>query len=213
MEIDSAEKYSEQAMPLENDKEERKKTFEAFRVEIWKREVSNSEKFDNAMLTYSSAGLALSLTFLKDFIPLSQANNKVFLYLSWALFVVVVISTIASYFISNKGLSEQLNRAEDYYINCNEDAFLSKNIFEQYTDYSAYISGCCFILAVSFNAMFVFCNLKGAEIMNEQKWAATGTSIPKLNKMQSEPDKKGQPIPPLQKAPSPQPQPQPNSQQ
>jgi hypothetical protein len=178
----------------------RKKAFEDVRTEIWKREISNAEKFDSAILTYSSAGLAVSLALLKDFIPISQADIKFSLYLSWGLFVCAIVSVILSFFFSKKGLSEQLDIAEEYYIKCNEDVFNRSTKIGFYTDWSAYIAGICFILAVICSTIFVSFNLKGAELMSERKIAYDGASIPTLHKMQSEADlKKAQPIPALQK--------------
>lgn len=48
--------------------EEIKKIHADFVAEIRKRELSSSENFDKSILTLSSAGLTLSVGFLKDFV-------------------------------------------------------------------------------------------------------------------------------------------------
>ena len=39
----------------------------------WTRNLSNSEKYDNAILTLSTGILAISLAFIKDIVPLNKA--------------------------------------------------------------------------------------------------------------------------------------------
>src|SRR3569832_1908841 len=71
---------------LVKDSEERKRLYERHREELSKRQISNAENLDKSILTYSAAGLALSLGFLKDFIPISQAKYAWMLYGSLAGF-------------------------------------------------------------------------------------------------------------------------------
>ena len=48
--------------------------FDSFRDELYKRQLSNSEAYDKAILSLSSAGLAISLSFIKFIVPLEQAK-------------------------------------------------------------------------------------------------------------------------------------------
>ncbi len=64
----------------ENDSDGRKKLFAELKGELFKRQLSNSDNFDKAVLAYSSAGLALSLGFLKDFVPIAKASYTCLLF-------------------------------------------------------------------------------------------------------------------------------------
>lgn len=61
----------EDVSELAEDAAERQRLYERHRDDLSKRQISNAENLDKSILTYSGAGLALSLGFLKDFIPIS----------------------------------------------------------------------------------------------------------------------------------------------
>ena len=88
--------------------EERKKLHDSLRDELLKRQLSNSENLDRAILMLSSAGLGLSLLFIKDPFPLSEAAWKLLLYSSWILFGSAILSTLVSFFVSQQGIKKQL---------------------------------------------------------------------------------------------------------
>jgi len=104
-----------------------KKAFADLAGEVNKRELSGSENFDKSVLTLSSAGLGLSLTFLKDFIALSTATTKWALYGSWIAFTLATLATMLSFICSGKAQRLQLKAAEDYYICGDESALTRKN--------------------------------------------------------------------------------------
>lgn len=178
------------------------KIFDAYRDEIWKRQVSNSENFDKSILTYSSAGLALSLTFLKDFAPSHKADSLWLLYLSWGSFVIAILLTVVSWLISQRGLTKQLELAEKYYLEGDKTAFGIVNRPTLLVELIAVITGTIFILAVIFTTAFAFCNVNGSTNMSETKppLANDGAPVPSLQPMN-----KGMPIPAMQKVPVSQP--------
>ncbi len=88
--------------------EERKRLHDSLRDELFKRQLSNSENLDRAILMLSSAGLGLSLVFVKDLVPLAQADCMCILYFSWFLFGFAILSTIVSFFVSQQGIKKQL---------------------------------------------------------------------------------------------------------
>lgn len=98
----------------ESNDQERKMLFAELKSELFKRQLSNSDNLDKAVLAYSSAGLALSLGFLKDFISLATASQKWLLFTSWALFVLAVVVTIVSFLTSQRGIAKQLKLGERY---------------------------------------------------------------------------------------------------
>ena len=180
------------------------KIYDTYRDEIWKRQVSNSENYDKSILTYSSAGLALSLTFLKDFAPSHKADSLWLLYLSWGSFVIAILLTIVSWLISQRGLTKQLELAEKYYLEGDKTAFDIVNRHALQVELIAVITGTIFVLAVILTTAFVFRNVNGATTMSETKRIITndGAPVPSLQPMN-----KGMPIPAMQKVPVSQPTP------
>ena len=56
-----------------------KKYFKELNREIYTRERSNTENYDKAILSLSSAGLGFSLAFIKNIVPLNLAQNTLLL--------------------------------------------------------------------------------------------------------------------------------------
>lgn len=187
--------------------EDRNKMFEDFRSELWKRELSNAENFDKAILAYSSAGLAFSLGVLRDFIPISKALIPWALYASWSLFTLAIVSTIFSYMLSQIGIKQQITRAEEYYLRYQEDAYHQRNCLAWWTEATNFASGFFFVAAVVLTTVFVSFNLSGETAMTDSKkvLAKDGAPVPNFQKT-PEVIQKGAPIPNLQKVPQPQPQ-------
>lgn len=142
----------------ENDSDDRKKLFAELKGELFKRQLSNSENFDKAVLAYSSAGLALSLGFLKDLVPLAVVSYKCLLFTSWALFVLAVIVTIISFLISQQGISKQLKLSERYYLERDETALTEGNAWATATEIVPFIAGLLFVAALVFTTLFVYFN-------------------------------------------------------
>ncbi len=78
-------------------KTENQKMFSERRQELINRQLSNSESQDRAVLTLSSSGLVLSVSFIRFVVELEAAVYTWLLYASWGLFATAVISTILSY--------------------------------------------------------------------------------------------------------------------
>lgn len=69
--------------------------------ELSKRDLSNVENLDKAILSLSSAGLGLSLVFIRNVVKLAEASHVWFLHVSWFMFVLAIISTLSSYLLVN----------------------------------------------------------------------------------------------------------------
>ena len=147
---------------IERDDEEQKRSteiYDSFRDELYKRQLSNSEAYDRAILSLSSAGLAISLTFIKFIVPIEEATHLCVLKASWVLFLLSIISTVASFLIGNKGISRQLEYAEQYYIDGKAKAFNKFNIYACINTIFNYISGILFLVALTSVVSFVILNL------------------------------------------------------
>ncbi len=89
--------------------------------EISKRQLSNNEAFDKAILSLSSAGLALSLTFFNFIVPVEKAVAIHIVEIAWVLFLAAIISTLFSFITSQRALKIELDYAEKYYLEDRDD--------------------------------------------------------------------------------------------
>lgn len=71
-----------------NDEEQKRsiEIYDSFRDEFLKRQLSNTESYDKSILTLSSAGLAISLTFLESVVPMETASHLWLMKMSWVFF-------------------------------------------------------------------------------------------------------------------------------
>lgn len=175
--------------------------YDAYRDDLRKRQLSNTEHYDRTILTLSSSGLALSLTAIKFAIPLATAKYLFLLQWSWWSFGATISISIIAYLVSNKALDKQLEIAEDYYSKGIEDAFSKKNWYSTVNDRLNVAVGLTFLIATALIISFVALNINGESEMSDKtvKIAAVSASIPK---MQSITEPLSATIPPMQLAPS-----------
>ena len=144
--------------------------YDSFRDELLKRQLSNTENYDKSILTLSSAGLAISLTFLKFVVPIEQAQSVFLVKISWACFLLSIIISLAAYLISNAAITQQLKIAEDYYVNKLASAFNKKNWLSTVNNWLNYATGLLFAAAIITVVLFVITNLKSqGETMTDKK--------------------------------------------
>lgn len=172
---------------MDDDQKNRLELLAKFRDDILRRQLSNTENYDKAVLSLGTAFLGFSLAFLKDFIPYSQAKFAYLLPCSWALFGISIIVTIGSFFASQKGLATQLKYAEKYYIEQDESYLKKQNRFAAYTDYLNYGSALAFILAVMASIVFTSSNLSSGGDMSGKRTSVVmdGASIPTMQTIPS----------------------------
>lgn len=198
-------------MALENSDEIklRQDLFAKLKEEIERRQLSNTENYDKAVLSLATVFLGASLTFLKDFVPFRDAHWKVLLPFSWALFGLAVIATIASFFVSLEELRAQLERGEDYYLRDDETALVRKSGFDNWTNRLNLGSAVAFVLGIAFTIAFITINLSEARMPKQdggdtlQKGATTPSiqRVPGTGQMGQD----GALVPAIQKVPTPQP--------
>lgn len=168
-----------------SDQQQRESLHSEYRRDLLARQISNAVNYDNAILTLSSAGLGLSLVFIKDILPIEKVDYLSLLISSWFLFGAAIISVIVSYFTSQKAIDKQLDIAYDYYIKEEEGAFKKKNNFSICTERLNKLSGFLCIMAIAITILFVTLNTRG--IRMEKKGGTKSI--------------KAQPIPNMQKVP------------
>jgi hypothetical protein len=183
------------------------KIYDEYRNILLDRQLSNSEKYDGALLSLSTGVLSLSLAFIKDIVPIGDLIIVWVLIASWALFAISIILTITSYITSQKGISTQLEYAEEYYLKGNKDYLNKENPYSGWTECFNLSSGICFILALVVTILFVTVNLYEAMKMSEKKSDSVpifdGAVIPQMRSMNSNGDieQRGAPIPKMKPVP------------
>lgn len=133
--------------------------YDAYRDDLRKRQLSNTENYDKTLLTLSSSGLALSLTAIKFAIPLATAKYLLLLKGSWTLFGLTVFISIIAYWISNKALDKQLEIAEEYYSKNISNAFSKKNWYSIINNWLNIMAGIAFLIATALIISFVTFNI------------------------------------------------------
>ena len=139
--------------------DEAKKIFEAYQRELLERQRANSSSFDKAVLTLSTAGLGVSISFSETVIANWDAVQcLILLKLSWGCFAAAIVSTILSFMASQNAISKRLTFAEKYYLE-NKDEYLNKKtLMETATGALNNFSGMIFIVAVALTVIFVMTN-------------------------------------------------------
>ena len=146
-------------MSTEQLKEEKKKIYASTRQDLLARNLSNSEKYDNAILTLSTGVLAISLAFIKDIVPLDKSQYVFLLIISWCSFGSAIISTLVSFALSQVAIKRQLEYAEKYYLEEREEFLRKKNCPALWTEFINYASGTLFISGIIATIFFVSLNI------------------------------------------------------
>jgi hypothetical protein len=184
--------------------EARKKQHAEIKAEYEKRTVANADNLDKSILTYSSAGLAFSLGFLKDFVPIKKAEHACLLYTSWLLFVVAVVVTLVSYLLSQSALLKQLEISERYNLDQDDAALTEPNCLARILKWLSYLSTLSFLSAISTSTLFVALNLTKGELMQNTPTERIneGAPVPNLQKIPDAPFQRGAPVPIIQPIPT-----------
>jgi hypothetical protein len=132
--------------------DERKSLIETIRDSV--------HQLDKSILTLSAGALAISITFLKDIAPMPIKESLRNLYWAWGLFTVSMLSTLLSFFASQKACRKQIEILEDIYIDKKEGN--EKNIWAIITNAFNCISITLFILGTIFLISFTIQNLERA---------------------------------------------------
>lgn len=117
------------------------------------------EHFDKAILTLSSGGLGLSITFIHNIVSPYSAINKIALVTAWVSFALSVLSTLVSFITSQFAFDRQISLAEEYYVKNNEEALKKRNKPALVTRLLNIMSAFFFIMAVSSLLCFVSTNI------------------------------------------------------
>jgi hypothetical protein len=193
----------------EDDSELRRELLAAARKELTERQFSNSESYDKAILTLSSAFLALSLTFIKDVLGSAPVRGTWTLYASWIAFAAAIISTVVSLRVSDAALNSQLELIEQYYQHRDESA-AEKSSLSRWVDRCNNASGLLFVVGIVLTVIFVIHNFSEGIAMSEKsapqpRVLQEGHTVPAVQKVDNGTLRRGHSIPQVQKVPLPAP--------
>lgn len=179
---------------------ERQELYQRTREDLLKRQLSNNEKLDTAILTLSSAALALSVTFLNGSFT---DNHFSLLILAWLCLLSAIAITLISYHTSQAGIEKQLSLAERYYLNSDESALTEQNGPAKMTDRLAYASTLAFVVGVLLLLIYFATNINTKEKTHVAKQKPTGpmnitegATVPSIQKVEA-----GASVPRMQIAP------------
>ena len=180
---------------------------------------NQTDSFDKAMLTLSSAALGVSLAFIKDVVPLSHIAWKPTLLLSWIAFALCIIVTVISFRVSIRGHKQRRELLDEIYAKKNRT--LAQNL--RTSSWSKILTGCTWIALFLFLAglvltvIFVVKNVSSTGSVEDLKSSEAATAPCKevRNYFMSDSDKvqkvpepdftRGRQIPKFAPAPTPQP--------
>lgn len=200
---------------MDADNSQNEKIYADYRRDLLSRQLSNSEKYDAAILTLSMAALGVSMTFISSIVHLEIALCRWLLILSWSLFTLSIISVIISFQVSNKGIETNIGYAEKYYLNNDSSYFDRENKWSNATTKINMISGATFIFAIVCTILFITINLNNIQEVNmsenskvefgvEKRIESIGLGGAEIPRMQVKPSEtRGQEIPAMQPAKEP----------
>lgn len=156
---------------------ERREILKKALAEINASLLSNSQMFDKAILSLSSAGLGVSLAFIKNVVSLKEATNLYLLHSSWGAFVGAILFTLISFLASQCGLEKQANQVNDELEDMDDEQVIilpegvDDNEYEedyeetdpsdkpfQVSKWLTRFSLVCYIAAIIFTVFFIACN-------------------------------------------------------
>ena len=146
--------------------------------QAWQDLQSGSDEFDKSILTYSSAGLGLSVAFIKDIVPLASADGLPLLYASWVAFGLAILTTVFSFQLSVNAQTTHLDHLRKYYLEKKPEYINAPNPAGSWVGYLKWISGLCFVLAVGGTIYFSIWNVRETRHMTDDRSRANDGRTP-----------------------------------
>jgi len=134
---------------------------------------TTSDDFDKNLLAVSSGALGLSLSFIKDIVPLDKALYLFVLYFSWCSFALAILITIASYLFALAALRTHLKILDEYYRDGEEATRTKANGFTKLVRATRYAAGGAFLLGLLLT--LVFCIVNVSNMSGRAKATTEGT--------------------------------------
>lgn len=191
-----------------DDKALRQQMFDAYAAEQLTRERANSDKYDNTILTYSTGALALSLSFIKDIVPLASAHSIWTLKASWVCLALSLLMMLASFYIGQTANRQSVEFAREYFIDGIEASRNKRAWPEKSLSWLNRLAGAAFFAGILLTTAFVWINVQEHPTMTDKKITSTTAhatdAMPSalMQKIQATPLTKGTPSASMQAVPA-----------
>lgn len=164
----TSERQQKEEQAAKDDAELRMKVYGEYQNEQQTRERANSDKYDNTILTYSTGAFGLSLTFIKDIVPLDTAHFILMLKISWVLFVVAMTLMLVSFPIAQEVNRESVDFAYKYFIEKEEDYRNKESKKAKALGYLNRFAGGAFFCGILLTLVFTCLNVQENHAMTDK---------------------------------------------
>lgn len=144
-----------------------------YRKHLWEAGKSSSEHTDKTILTLSAGALALSMTFLKDIVPLKDVIELPLIITAWSAFGSSIACVLFSQYESRKAIDVQMQRLESRIAQDHESAN-SPNPHTERTNRLNLFAGALFFTGLILAIMFTTFNVKRYSEMNNKIGSTNG---------------------------------------
>ena len=143
--------------------------------QAWTDQQASSDSFDNNLLTFSAAALGLSITFLKDVVPLDQVEWIATLYCSWVCFSMCALVTIASFQIAVQVQKVHAKSIAAYYLEGDLDAFSRSSCWHKMLPACMTVGSIFFCLGITLTIIFTANNI--SHVKEIKRWQTIKTQL------------------------------------
>ena len=140
-------------------------------AQAWADQQASTDAFDNNLLTFSSAALGLSVAFIKDIVPLENAEWLKTLYFSWGAFAGCILVTITSFQIAAQAQSAHQKTLADYYLRGDNTAIKRKSGWSWALPYCAGAGSLLLLLGIV--STLVFASKNVSHYKGSRAWQMT----------------------------------------
>lgn len=143
----------------QEEKDGRSRLYTETRADLLARQMSNSEKFDGAILAVSTAALGFTLNLATEVAATGSTRAgrsaaQMWLASLWLVFGLAILSTILSFIFSQWAIKRQLAYAEEYYLNGKKDYLEKRNTPACVTEILNYCAACLFAIGMIGTVVF-----------------------------------------------------------
>lgn len=147
--------------------------FLEYRKHLWEAGKSASENTDKAILTLSAGALALSMTFLKDIVPLKDVIELHLIITAWVSFGCSIACVLFSQYESRRAIEVQQQRLESHIAK----DYVSANLPNPHTEKTKKLNvfaGALFFTGLILTILFTSFNVKRYSEMNNKIGSTNG---------------------------------------
>ena len=88
------------------------KEWKNFRRELYEIKQKSDDDFEKYITLISSGGLALTVTFINDLIPLNQSNHTYLIIVGWTALALTLFVSLFSHYKSSINLEKNINEID-----------------------------------------------------------------------------------------------------